>query len=251
MIARLAVLALLSAMPVDAAEKRSGYDDARPETRAMQDDDMANPAFLWVRKGETQWRTPVGTGAKSCADCHGEAASSMRGVAARYPAYDEKLARPLTLEQRINQCRAERQGAPALPPENETLLSLGAFVGLQSRGIPVEVSITGPARPFFEAGERLFRTRMGQLDLSCSQCHDDLAGEKLAGSVIPQGHPNGYPLYRLEWQSMGSLQRRLRNCTTGVRAEPFEPNSADLVTLELYLGWRANGLKVETPAVRP
>ena len=92
---------------------------------------------------------------------------------------------------------------------------------------------------------------MGQLNLSCAQCHDRLAGQRLAGSTIPQAHPNGYPLYRLEWQGMGSLYRRLRNCLTGVRAEPFPPDSPELVTLSLYLAWRANGLKVETPAVRP
>jgi L-cysteine S-thiosulfotransferase len=243
------LVALTWSFAACAAEKRSGYEDARPETRAMQDDDGANPAFLWVKKGAALWQQRAGTAEKSCGDCHGDAAASMRGVSARYPAYDEKLGRPLTLEQRINQCRTERQGAPALAAESEPLLSLSAFVGLQSRGMPVDVSIDGPARPFFETGERWFKTRIGQLNLSCAQCHDDLAGERLAGNVIPQGHPNGYPLYRLEWQGLGSLQRRLRNCTTGVRAEPFA--ASDLTALELYLAWRANGLKVETPAVRP
>jgi L-cysteine S-thiosulfotransferase len=175
----------------------------------------------------------------------------MRGVAARYPALDAKLGRPLTLEQRIEQCRIERQGAPALAPESDALLGLTAYVGLQSRGLPVAVDIDGPARPFFEAGERLFKTRMGQLNLSCSQCHDDLAGQRLAGALIPQGHANGYPLYRLEWQSMGSFHRRLRNCMTGVRAEPFAWDSPELTDLALFLAWRAQGLKVETPAVRP
>jgi sulfur-oxidizing protein SoxA len=37
----------------------------------------------------------------------------------------------------------------------------------------------------------------------------------------------------------------------GVRAEPFAADSPELADLELYLGWRANGLDVETPAVRP
>jgi len=69
--------------------------------------------------------------------------------------------------------------------------------------------------------------------------------------VIPQGQPNGYPEYRLEWQGMGSLYRRIRNCLVGVRAEPLDPDSPELVALEFYLGWRANGLNVETPAVRP
>ena len=92
---------------------------------------------------------------------------------------------------------------------------------------------------------------MGQLNLSCAQCHDILAGQRLAGSVIPQGHPNGYPEYRLEWQGMGSLYRRLRNCMTGVRAEPFAPDSREAASLTLYLAVRARGLTVETPAVRP
>ena len=79
----------------------------------------------------------------------------------------------------------------------------------------------------------------------------DLAGQRLAGSIIPQGHPNGYPEYRLEWQGMGSLERRIRNCMVGVRAEPFAADAPELVELELYLGARSNGLAVETPAVRP
>jgi sulfur-oxidizing protein SoxA len=253
MIRRFLLLAVMAAVAVPdalAAPKRSGYDDAGPAVRAMQDDDTANPGFLWVQQGEAMWAERVGGAGRSCADCHG-AAASMRGVAARYPAYDARLGRPLTLEQRITQCRTERQGAPALAPESDDLLAITAFVALQSRGLPVAVSADGPAQPFLEAGQRLFTTRQGQLNLACSQCHDMLAGRRLGGSLIPQGHANGYPLYRLEWQSMGSLYRRLRNCLTGVRAEPYAPGALELVELELYLAWRAQGLRMEAPAVRP
>jgi sulfur-oxidizing protein SoxA len=253
MIRRFLLLAVMAAVAVPdalAAPKRSGYDDAGPAVRAMQDDDTANPGFLWVQQGEAMWAERVGGAGRSCADCHG-AAASMRGVAARYPAYDARLGRPLTLEQRIARCRTERQGAPALAPETDELLAITAFVALQSRGLPVAVSVDGPAQPFFEAGRRLFTTRQGQLNLACSQCHDTLAGQRLGGSFIPQGHPNGYPLYRLEWQAMGSLYRRLRNCLTGVRAEPYPPGAPELVELELYLAWRAEGLRMEAPAVRP
>jgi L-cysteine S-thiosulfotransferase len=234
-----------------AAEKRSGYDDASPATRAMQDDDASNPGFLWVQQGESLWSERPGATARSCADCHGDATRTMRGVATHYPMFDGKLGRPVTLEQRINQCRTERQGVGKLAPDSDPMLALTAFVGLQSRGLPVQVSIDTPARPFFEAGQALFTLRQGQLDLSCSQCHDGLAGQRLGGSVIPQGQPNGYPEYRLEWQGMGSLYRRIRNCLIGIRAEPLDPAAPELAALEFYLGWRANGLKVETPAVRP
>jgi L-cysteine S-thiosulfotransferase len=68
---------------------------------------------------------------------------------------------------------------------------------------------------------------------------------------VPQAHPTGYPLYRLEWQSLGSLQRRLRNCLVGIRAEVPELGALELADLELYLMWRARGMAIETPAVRP
>lgn len=69
--------------------------------------------------------------------------------------------------------------------------------------------------------------------------------------MIPQAHPTGYPIYRLEWQGMGSLARRIRNCMVGVRAEPYAPGAPEVAELELYLMWRARGMKLETPAVRP
>jgi len=231
--------------------RRSGYDFMTPELRAMQDDDGANPALLWVRDGEAAWNRPAGASGASCSRCHGEASTSMRGVAAQYPAFDAVTGRPLDLGARINACRERHQGEPAFARESDALLALEAWVAFQSRGLP----IAPPADPRLEAwrarGERLYRTRMGQLDFACAQCHDAHAGQRLGGSTIPQAHPTGYPIYRLEWQGVGSLERRLRGCLSGVRAEPFAPGSEDMVALELYLAQRAAGMRVETPAVRP
>ena len=92
-------------------DRRSGYDFAGPESRAMQDDDTANPGMLGVLEGETLWATKAGAADRSCADCHGDARTSMKGVAARYPAFEPALARPLDLEGRINRCRTEHQRA--------------------------------------------------------------------------------------------------------------------------------------------
>ena len=121
----------------------------------------------------------------------------------------------------------------------------------QSRGLPLAPPDDARLQSYQTRGEQRFRQRIGQLGLSCAQCHDDHAGKRLGGSTIPHGHANGYPLYRLEWQALGSLQRRLRNCMTGVRAEPFAFGAIELVELELYLALRAKGLPLETPAVRP
>ena len=175
----------------------------------------------------------------------------MRGVAARYPAFDATQARPINLEQRINICRTDRQKATALPFESKELLALTAFVATQSRGVAIDVAIDERTKPFFEAGRAFFQRRQGQLNLACAQCHDDNWSQRLAGSAITQAHPTGYPLYRLEWQSLGSLQRRLRNCLFGMRAESYAYGAPEYIDLELYLMRRARGLPIETPAVRP
>ena len=233
------------------SERRSGYELMGRELRAMQDDDTANPGMLWVLEGGALWNRKTGTAGRACADCHGDAATSMKGVAARHPAFDGAKRRPVSLEQRINTCRVERQQAPALAYESRELLALTAYVARQSRGLPIDVAIDARTQPFLDAGRATFERRQGQLNLACAQCHDDNWGRQLAGNVIPQAHPTGYPLYRLEWQGLGSLQRRLRNCLVGIRAEPYEYGAPELVDLELYLMWRARGMPLETPAVRP
>jgi sulfur-oxidizing protein SoxA len=231
--------------------RRSGYDFMSPATQAMQRDDMANPGMLWVQDGQALWTAKAGASDLSCAGCHGDAAAHMRGVAARYPAWDTQARAPLTLGQRIEQCRVRHQRAAPLAPESSERLALEAYVALQSRGLPMQANDDPRVAPFRERGRGLYFRRIGQLDFSCAQCHDDNAGQRLAGSAIPQAHPTGYPVYRLEWQSLGSLQRRLRNCMSGVRAEPYAYGAIELTELELFLAARAAGMRIETPAVRP
>ena len=255
--ARLAVSALVFGLlvvvtAVSAAEpRRSGFADMGPAVQAMQRDDLANPGMLWVADGEALWQAKAGRAARACRDCHASAAESMRGVAARHPAFDARSGRPVNLAQRINQCRERQQQAPPLPAESRELLALETYVALQSRGMPIAPDASPGLAPFLDRGKRFYRQRIGQLDLSCAQCHDERAGDRLGGSLIPQAHPVGYPVYRLEWQAQGSLGRRIRGCMTGVRAEPFAWDDVALVELELFLAARAAGMPMESPAVRP
>jgi sulfur-oxidizing protein SoxA len=245
----LAIAAQAGEIPTD--QRRSDYQLMSPELQHMQDDDTSNPGMLSVLDGEALWQRNEGGEGKSCADCHGEAVNSMKGVAARYPVVDPRLGRPVDLEGRINACRTNHQGATPFPPESKDLLALTAYVAHQSKGLPLSLPDDAATARSVDVGRQIFERRQGQLNLSCAQCHDDNWGQKLAGATIPQGHPNGYPLYRLEWQSLGSLQRRLRNCLFGMRAEPYPYDAPELVQLELFLAWRAGDLLIEAPAVRP
>ena len=226
----LAVLAfLLLTAEIPLAERRSGYEFMGRETRAMQDDDTTNPALLWVLDGEALFKT-------HCSRCH----QDMKGVAARYPKAG------VSLDQKINHSLKK-----PFPYESRELLALTVYVAKQSKGMPIEMEWNEANRPFLERGRATFFRRQGQLNLACAQCHDDNWGKQLSGSVIPQAHPTGYPIYRLEWQGMGSVQRRFRNCLIGVRAEPYAYGAPEYVELEMFLMWRARGMKLETPAVRP
>ena len=242
---------VLLATEIPQAERRSGYSFMAPDTQAMQDDDTANPGMLWVLDGETLWKSKTGAADKACADCHGDAARSMKGVAARYPAFDKALGRPVNLEQRINLCRARHQQATPLAYESRDLLALTAFVARAIARHADRADADPQLEPFVAKGRELFMHRQGQLNLACANCHDDNWDKHLAGSAITQAHPTGYPLYRLEWQSLGSLQRRLRNCIIGMRAQAYDYGAPELVELELYLMSRARGMPIETPAVRP
>jgi sulfur-oxidizing protein SoxA len=254
---RLALLATLAlsgsvvAAEISPKDKRSGFDFMSPQTQAMQTDETSNPGMLWVMDGQRLWRQPQGSANKSCASCHDDAAKSMRGVAARYPAYDDATKKPIDLAGRINRCRESQQSAVPLTRESDELLALTTYVAYQSHDMPITPATDSRLKPFRDNGRRWFEQRLGQLQLSCASCHDDRWGARLGGSIIPQAHPTGYPLYRLEWQSIGSLQRRLRGCLVGVRAEPFQFGGPEYVDIELFLMSRAAGLKMETPAVRP
>jgi sulfur-oxidizing protein SoxA len=214
-----------------------------PDVQKLQADEFANPGMLWVTRGEALWR-------EGCAGCHQDAAVTMRGVATRYPKHDAALGGVVNLDQRIRACGARANPPMSLAYESEPLLALSTYVAHQSRGMPIAVATTGPAAAAFARGKHLYFERQGQLNLACTQCHDASWGRTLLAEKISQGHPADWPAYRLEWQALGSLQRRLRACYFGVRADLPAFGSPDLVALELYLADRARGLATSPPGVR-
>lgn len=156
--------------------------------------------------------------------------------------------------EQVQICRADRRGESAATPGDETAMALAAALVAAAHGRPITPDPAAGMQPWSDQGQRLWHQRMGQLNLACAHCHDDAAGLRLGGTRIPQGHDSGYPLYRMEWQGMGSLERRIRGCLTGVRAEPFAtqgPDAKALKALEVYMRRRSAGLLIEAGALRP
>ena len=227
----------------------SGWRYRTPETRALQADDFENPGLVFVDIGQELWDMAEGSEGKSCSSCHGEV-SSLAGVRASMPKWSAAAEKPWSLEYWINDCRTERMGAEAWKWESQQMLGMTALIGLQSRGMPVQVAVDGPLEPWFERGKELYYTRTGQLDLSCASCHEGYSGFMLRADHLSQGHITGFPTYRLKWQGLGSIHRRFNGCVKDTRATPYDIGSDELLALELYVAWRGQGLSVETPAVR-
>lgn len=248
----LAVGVVNAGRPAAAEPARTGFDFMSPQLQVMQRDDSQNPGMLWVQEGLALWARADGLARKSCADCHGATpAASLRGAATRYPAWDHTAGGAINLGQRVAMCRQRHQQAPPWATDSEPALALDAALAHASRGLPMAPPDDPRLAPLRAEGERLWKRRIGQLDLSCADCHDRLVGRRLGGSVVPPGNAAGYPSYRLEWQALGSLQRRIRNCVTGVRAQPWEPDSEPMRALELHLALRDRGAAMQAPSVRP
>ena len=248
--ASLALAAAPFERPIPPELLKNGSAFTSEANRSLQADDFANPGMLWVERGAKQWGEAAGRSEKSCSSCHGDAAQTMKGAAAHYPKIDRASARLVNVSGRINLCRERHQQALPYAQESEELLALTAYVTHQSRGVPMNVTIDSHNARDFERGRNRFYRRMGQMNLSCAHCHDRYWDRTLAIEKVSQGQPTGFPAYRQEWQTVGSLQRRLRACYSGLRAQMPPPGARELVELELFLAWRANGLPIEAPAVR-
>lgn len=235
--------------PFKTEDLKSGYVFSQPDTREMQDEDFLNPAFLWVERGRYLWDLKNDKNSKSCAACHG-LVENMKGISTVYPKYSSQQQKIINLEQRINLCRKNKLQSDSYKAESKELLSLSALISLQSRGMKMNINIDGKAKKWFEKGKKLYFKKIGQMNLACNQCHDLRVGLNLRAEKVSQGHINGFPSYLLRWNKLASVHRRIQYCNEQARANLLPIFSDDYNALQLYIGWRGNGLILEAPSVR-
>ena len=246
--------AFLLALPATAAlagEAKSGYEYIKPASRAMQDDDFENPGLLAVERGQVLFNSKQHGAGKACAACHGEDGARLNTKnLARYPVYNEDAAEIVTLQHRISRCREHNAGSKPLPTDHPDLVDLETFVRNRAIGEAVNVQTDGPMAELLQAGEQLYNTRYGLIDMACYHCHDLYPGQMIRGQKISQGQGNGFPAYRLDSGEITNLHQRIQQCLALMRAEPFDAESEEIKLLGLYVMSRSNGLRIETPAVR-
>ncbi|MBL4749083.1 MAG: sulfur oxidation c-type cytochrome SoxA [Amylibacter sp.] len=233
--------------PLD--ELISGWEFRKAETQALQMDDFDNPAFIFIDKAKDEFAKVDGSEGKSCASCH-EDVESFKGLRTELPRWNEAKGKMYAMENYINDCRTERMGADAWKWSKSKMTSMTALISLQSRGLPMAVKTDGPAAAAYEMGKALYYKRVGQLDMACSNCHEDNYGVMIRADNLSQGQTNGFPTYRLKNSKINSTHARFKGCMKNIRAEPYGQGSDEFTALELYVASRGNGLAVESPAVR-
>lgn len=241
-----------TAAPAHAENMRTIYSGWRfrtDETQALQMDDFENPAMIGVEAAQEAWDTADGTEGNSCASCH-EDVSSLKGVRAVYPKWNEAAGEVRSLEMQVNDCRETRMGAEKWKYDGDEMVNMTALISSVSRGMPVNVAIDGPAQSTWELGKEIYYTRFGQLELSCANCHEDSYGMMIRADHLSQGQINGFPTYRLKNTKVNAVHSRFRGCIRDTRAETFAVGSPEFIALELYVASRGNGLSVEGPSVR-
>ena len=232
------------------AEPRSGYEFITSETREMQDDDFANPGLLTVDRGEELFNQKYESSGKSCALCHGEEGEKLnKKEIARYPVFNNKTNKIITLQKRISNCRSTITDNE-LVTDHPDLVALETFVRNRAHGEKVNVQVDGPVFKLLQEGEKLYKTRYGLIDMACYHCHTLYPGQMIRGQKISQGQSNGFPAYRLDTGEIANLHQRIQQCMSLLRADPFVTDSEEINLLGLYLMSRSNGLSIETPAVR-
>ena len=242
-------VSLVLPLLVSAQALRSGNQFLTPQLQAMQQDADANPVTLWIEKGQALWRT-------GCQSCH-NTPEALRNAAAQHPRLVTRNgnASLVNLEDQINVCR-QRAGQSPQGVEDGDTLSLSALLHSVGKGQAMHVQAPADAQgqqrwqAELAQGVQLYATRMGRLNLACVHCHDGKVGAALRAEVVSPGHPSGFPIYRLNWQNLGSIDRRLRACYSGVQAALPPSGSPALRQLELYLKVRAEGMPLDGPSIR-
>jgi sulfur-oxidizing protein SoxA len=208
------------------------------------------PYDFALDEGKTAFETPFAN-CKTYADCF---ANKGIGIRQTFPYFDTKTGQVITLDLAINRCRTEN-GEKPLKYQTGMMASITAYMAETSRGKPFDIKIPDDkrAQAAYEDGKKFFYSRRGQLNFSCASCHVGASGQRMRGDVLAPaiGILAAFPIYRSDWGSMGTIDRRFTSCSSQMRATPLPPQDVQYRDLEYFLSYMGNGIPISGPGTRP
>ena len=218
--------------------------------KQWQEKEQFPPYEFSLELGKEMFSKPFKNG-KTYGDCF---PNKGIGIRQDYPYFDEKEGKVITLELALNRCR-EANGEPAFSYVRDEMAALTAYMAFTSRGKPFNIKIPNDPRALaaYENGKEYFYTRRGQLNFSCATCHVQSPGERVRTEVLAPalGIVNAMPIYRSEWNGMGTTSRRFTTCNSQIRGVPLTPQDDEYRNVEYYLSYVSNGLPISGPGARP
>jgi sulfur-oxidizing protein SoxA len=208
------------------------------------------PYDFAIERGKEMFATPFKNG-KSYGDCFPDKGI---GIRQNFPYFDDKSGEVITLELALNRCR-DANGEEPYSYVKDEMAALTAYMAYTSRGKPFDIKIPNDPRALaaYRNGAKYFYSRRGQLNFACATCHVEGAGEHIRTEVLAPalGIVAAMPIYRSEWNGMGTISRRFVTCNSQVRGVPLKPQDEDYRDVEYYLSYMANGLPISGPGARP
>lgn len=207
------------------------------------------PYELNIEKGKALFNKPFANG-KTYASCF---ENNGIGIANRYPFFDSKSGKVVTLEAAINSCRKANGEAP-LKWKVGPLADISAYMHYTSRGKPINVEVPDDprAQAIYEEGKQQFYAKRGQMNMACADCHIYNSGNKIRADMLSPalGHVTHFPVYRSKWGGLGTLHRRYGGCNKQVRAKPYKAQGPEYTALEYFHTYMSNGLEINGPGAR-
>jgi sulfur-oxidizing protein SoxA len=207
------------------------------------------PYELNIDKGKKLFETPFKNG-KTYASCF---RNGGIGIKQDYPYYDSATGKVVTLEGAIQACR-EKNGEKPLKTKKGDLADISAYMSYTSRGEKTNVKVPNDegALEAYNRGKDHFYGKRGQLNMSCADCHQWNAGNRVRADILSPalGHTTHFPVYRSKWGGLGTLHRRYGGCNKQVRAKPFKALSDEYNALEYFHTYMSNGLELNGPGAR-
>ena len=208
------------------------------------------PYDFALDEGKTAFESKFANG-KSYGDCF---ANGGIGIRQDFPYFDPKTGDIVTLDLAINRCR-EGNGEKPLGYQTGMMASITAYMAETSRGKPFDIKIPDDPRALaaYDEGKKYFYSRRGQLNFSCASCHVGASGQRLRGDILAPalGILAAFPIYRSDWGSMGTIDRRFTSCSSQMRSEPLPPQDPVYRKLEYFLSYMSNGIPISGPGTRP
>ena len=175
-------------------------------------------------------------------------------IAGDYPMFDDKSNKVVTLTAAINDCLVAN-GEKKWKEKKGKMPKLQAYFSNISKeaGKKVDIKISSKAAAAaYEHGKKEYYAQRGYLKLSCATCHVQGAGQRVRAEYMSPllGQTTHFPVFRLKWNSLGTLERRMAGCNKDQGENPHKTNSVWMKDLLYFMAYMSNGMALDGPDIR-